>query len=58
MKLSQACIQKLEKCTFSDIDECELSGECSQQCVNTIGSYYCACDPGFVLASNKRGCDG
>ena len=31
-----------------DIDECQTFGACSQQCVNTRGSYKCLCDQGYV----------
>lgn len=31
-----------------DIDECQTFGVCSQQCVNTRGSYKCSCDQGYV----------
>ena len=31
-----------------DINECnEVAGVCSQQCVNTEGSFFCKCDPKF-----------
>ena len=43
----------------SDIDECEeeTSG-CSQNCNNTIGSYYCTCMNGFDLESDGHSCTG
>lgn len=31
-------------------------GVCSQGCENTIGSYKCACAPGFKLLEDKREC--
>ena len=44
-----------DECT--DINECEL--ECNQkgqECINTIGSYICNCQPGFKLdAFGKSG---
>ena len=42
-----------------DINECSqgISG-CSQQCINTIGSYECGCITGYYLASNNRTCLG
>ncbi|KAM4696629.1 hemicentin-2 [Rhinophrynus dorsalis] len=32
-----------------DVDECAQSSPCHQRCLNTIGSYRCACDPGYQL---------
>ena len=31
------------------MDECAVSGMCSQFCNNTIGSYFCACAEGYTL---------
>ncbi|NXI70861.1 BMP1 protein, partial [Anseranas semipalmata] len=41
------------------VDECSRpnNGGCEQRCVNTLGSYKCACDPGYELASDKRRCE-
>lgn len=36
----------LRKCV--DIDECQTFGACSQQCMNTRGSYKCQCNQGYV----------
>lgn len=34
-----------------DIDECSYrNGGCSHICENTIGSFRCACDPGFEVS--------
>lgn len=39
-------------------DECkENNGGCSQRCVDTPGSYYCECQPGYRLMDNRT-CDG
>ena len=48
---------------FSDlvtyVDECtDNNGNCSHDCVNTDGSYYCKCHPGYILQSNKHECEG
>ncbi|XP_024917871.1 bone morphogenetic protein 1-like isoform X2 [Cynoglossus semilaevis] len=44
---------------FKEVDECSSpdKGHCEQRCVNTLGSYRCACDPGYELAADKRSCD-
>ena len=33
---------------FTDINECDMEGTCDQTCVNTVGSYYCQCLPGYI----------
>ena len=44
---------------FVDIDECSVgTHDCSQTCTNTIGSYICGCNPGFVLDSDGATCNG
>ncbi|XP_041914264.1 epidermal growth factor-like protein 7 isoform X1 [Alosa sapidissima] len=40
----------------ADIDECAEGRMCSQQCVNTAGSYRCACAEGFALDADGRTC--
>ncbi|XP_075767006.1 bone morphogenetic protein 1 isoform X3 [Pelodiscus sinensis] len=44
---------------FKEVDECSQAnnGGCEQRCVNTLGSYRCACDPGYELALDKRRCE-
>ena len=32
---------------YSDINECELAGSCSQNCENFVGSFKCSCMPGY-----------
>ena len=42
-----------------DIDECEDTvHECSQKCVNEIGTYRCECDEGYNIALDNRTCEG
>ncbi|XP_066283009.1 fibrillin-1-like [Branchiostoma lanceolatum] len=45
-----------------DIDECGLQIEsyrtCDQDCVNTVGSYYCTCSFGYELQEDGRSCKG
>ena len=44
---------------FSDIDEClDNNGDCSHNCVNTLGSHNCTCNMGFVLSSDQHNCSG
>ncbi|XP_078692037.1 C-type lectin lectoxin-Lio3-like [Branchiostoma floridae x Branchiostoma belcheri] len=44
----------------TDADECASSnGNCSnlQTCVNSVGSYSCVCDDGYVMNSTTLECD-
>ncbi|CAG0913992.1 unnamed protein product, partial [Notodromas monacha] len=42
---------------FMDKDECLTNnGGCQHVCTNTIGSYVCSCNNGFVLHPDKHGC--
>lgn len=54
---SLCCLQ----CVFIsiDINECIFSnGNCAQMCTNTIGSYVCSCDTGYILSGDGRTCAG
>ncbi|XP_063066835.1 bone morphogenetic protein 1-like isoform X2 [Engraulis encrasicolus] len=44
---------------FKEIDECATpdKGGCEQRCVNTLGSFHCACDPGYEFAADKKSCE-
>nr|XP_061791464.1 dorsal-ventral patterning tolloid-like protein 1 isoform X1 [Nerophis lumbriciformis] len=44
---------------FKEEDECSKqdNGGCQQRCFNTLGSYKCACDPGYELAPDKKTCE-
>ena len=44
---------------ISDVDECGVSnGGCDQDCVNTIGSFFCECvGAGYILV-NETECVG
>jgi len=42
-----------------DVDECATNnGGCHMGCVNTIGSYECTCEDGFVLSIDGHVCAG
>ena len=46
---------------YLDIDECSNQtslNDCSDRCVNTVGSFMCACSSGYRLASDQRTCIG
>ncbi|XP_065552055.1 epidermal growth factor-like protein 7 isoform X3 [Lathamus discolor] len=41
----------------TDVDECAgQSHGCSQLCLNTAGSFHCACWEGFSLAADRKSC--
>ena len=44
----------------SDTNECEHHEmfECDQRCVNTIGSFFCACYQGYRVPPNGTNCEG
>jgi len=44
-------------CTCIDIDEC-LSSPCGHTCINTVGSFVCSCNNGYVLDSDGLSCNG
>lgn len=42
-----------------DTNECAVNnGGCVQVCTNTIGSYICFCNNGYVLDANGYSCTG
>lgn len=44
-------------CGCLDINEClDDNGGCDQKCVNSAGSYECACDGGFKLDGTLKHC--
>ncbi|XP_015909717.1 low-density lipoprotein receptor-related protein 2 isoform X1 [Parasteatoda tepidariorum] len=42
--------------TCIDFDECAIPGACSQQCINTKGSYKCLCQDGYTLTTDRHIC--
>ncbi|KAH9505487.1 hypothetical protein Btru_057440 [Bulinus truncatus] len=42
--------------TCIDIDECTNTSLCDQKCVNTEGSYTCACNVGYIFDSKEGKC--
>ena len=44
---------------FIDINECgEGTSGCTQNCTNTVGSFHCSCEDGYMLLEDKRTCIG
>ena len=45
--------------TFLDADECNDGTHfCSQTCTNTIASYTCGCNTGYLLETDGITCSG
>ena len=44
---------------LTDIDECSSNtSECNHYCNNTDGWYFCTCQDGFMLGTDKHNCTG
>lgn len=44
---------------ISDINEClEGTAKCNQYCHNSDGGYFCSCQQGYTLDSDKHTCVG
>lgn len=47
------------KLTVIDIDECSTNNDgCAHNCTNTIGSYQCSCEDGYILNKDNHSCEG
>ena len=45
--------------SFLDMDECRLGTyKCAHTCHNSIGSYICTCDSGFIINMDGKTCVG
>lgn len=42
--------------TCDDVDECASATACGQLCINSVGSYHCACQQGFVMEQGGKHC--
>lgn len=42
----------------ADINECDASNQCAQQCYNILGSFICQCNQGYELSSDRLNCEG
>nr|XP_014350693.1 PREDICTED: latent-transforming growth factor beta-binding protein 3 [Latimeria chalumnae] len=43
--------------SLEDINECSMQGVCQNgECLNTFGSFLCACKPGFALGPSRTRC--
>ena len=45
---------------YLDVDECSSNetNSCQFACINTIGSYKCACPTGYHLSADGKKCEG
>ena len=44
--------------SLSDVNECNGTHICTNQCINTPGSYHCSCSEGFKLDEDGYSCHG
>lgn len=53
-------VQSQDGAYCKDVNECQanatLQHSCSQNCFNTLSSYYCGCRPGYRLQPDGRNC--
>ncbi|XP_064407903.1 latent-transforming growth factor beta-binding protein 3 isoform X2 [Latimeria chalumnae] len=49
--------KRLNSTHCRDINECSMQGVCQNgECLNTFGSFLCACKPGFALGPSRTRC--
>jgi hypothetical protein len=43
----------------TDVDECSNgTAGCEESCSNTLGSYNCYCEPGYIIGQDGVTCQG
>ena len=56
---SSFLIIEIRFCLPIDVNECSRNGHgCEQNCINTLGSYQCYCNEGFLLTTDNMTCTG
>ena len=54
-----SCDHEQPTLLLPDVNECaEILDDCSQVCIDTVGSYSCDCLDGFILQADETSCDG
>ncbi|XP_058282179.1 bone morphogenetic protein 1-like [Hylobates moloch] len=60
VKASSASVQRdfMDPTVNNNINECTIdNGGCQDRCCNTVGSYYCKCQPGQKLEEDGKECE-
>nr|XP_026693868.1 fibrillin-3 isoform X4 [Ciona intestinalis] len=56
-QLSGLVLNRVREAVCYDVNECNTNnGGCSDTCVNTAGSFHCACQDGFILSDDLSTC--
>ena len=59
MHVCISTVKLIDNLHITDIDECYFNnGHGGQNCFNTVGSYFCTCNSGYHLHSDKHRCIG
>ena len=57
--ISQINFKKTKDFIIPDINECSMNATlCGQVCLNTAGSYSCACNDGYQFVGGSNQCEG